>query len=274
MKAITTIKYLLALTLISLVAACGSSSTDTRILDTTDSYTVEYIPGATDATQGKTSFQFKVTDKTTNNPITGATASIKPVMVMTDKTHSTPVESVTESSTPGTYNATAYYLMSSSGGVWTLNIIINDETASFVIDVAMDTTAVTTLSALISGSDLVMGSPRKYKLFRESLTGSAGTYSFNFFVAAMETMMSWPAIDIGVLGITSVDVQVSLDASDWISYPVTDNGSGHFTVNDLSLSEGIQDEIYVKLIVNGEVKTTDGADPDGNNDYTTFSVTP
>ncbi|MDH5735473.1 MAG: FixH family protein, partial [Gammaproteobacteria bacterium] len=115
MKAITTIKYLLALTLISLVAACGSSSTDTRILDTTDSYTVEYIPGATDATQGKTTFQIKVTNKTTGAAVTGAAVTINPMMAMlSGMNHSTPVEAVTDDNNDGTYDAVAYYLMPTS----------------------------------------------------------------------------------------------------------------------------------------------------------------
>jgi hypothetical protein len=54
----------------------------------------------------------------------------------------------------------------------------------------------------------------------------------------------------------------------------TDNGNGHWSLSGLSdLSSGVSTTIYIKLQVNGQDKTTDGAAASGANAYTSFVVT-
>jgi len=75
----------------------------------------------------------------------------------------------------------------------------------------------------------------------------------------------------------TVDVATSNDGGtnwNWV-LDITSNGDGVWTAEDLPLQNGVANEVRVKLTVNGEVKTTDGAAADADvNDYQTFTVTP
>ena len=96
--------------------------------------------------------------------------------------------------------------------------------------------------------------------------------------------MSYPAVFVGAtmnsgtayeLTVASMSVEVSTDATSWTT--ATDNGDGHWTVTGISgLTDGVAGTLYVRLTVNGEQKTADGAAPmgDGSNDYAQFTVTP
>ncbi|MCK4709485.1 MAG: hypothetical protein KAU21_12775, partial [Gammaproteobacteria bacterium] len=132
---------------------------------------------------------------------------------------------------------------------------------------------------------MMMAENRKYFLFKQSLSGMTDNHSFSLFLAARESMMSHAAVyqdailnqgDINYeLTVSSISVEVSTDATIWVSAIGT--GDGYFSVSGLSgLTNDVEGTIYVRLTVNTEQKTTDGLQPAGNgtNDYGVFTVTP
>ncbi len=135
---------------------------------------------------------------------------------------------------------------------------------------------------------------RTYYLFKNALTGMTGNHSFEFFIAAKENMMHYPGVSAGTtlnsgdmdyeLSIVTMSVEVSTDAINWVT--ATDHGghghSGQWVANNIDgLTDGTEAVLYVRLVVEGEQKTTDGATPnalpatnDANNHYAKFIVTP
>jgi hypothetical protein len=109
-------------------------------------------------------------------------------------------------------------------------------------------------------------------------TGSTST--FNLFIAAKQSMMSYPAVSLGTVlssptgTVASMTVDASTDGgSTWV--PATDNSSGHWSIPGLTgLVSGTTGTIYVKMNLNGEDKTTDGNAVAGANGYATFIVIP
>jgi hypothetical protein len=214
-----------------------------------------------------------------------------PMMHMATMGHSSPVGKVVENSAhPGTYKCAVYYLMASemdgtSMGYWDLRVLIGGmmgETATFFprVGMPMDTT---TVRALLKGqSDTIAGmmgpEKRSYYIFYKKAT----TTSFSFFLAAKESMMSFPAVSKGTVlhnaagtawKVNPIAVSVSTNGTTWVK--ATDRGKGNWTVSGLSdLSSGITSTIFVKVIINGEKKTIDGTSAGGTNGYAAFTVTP
>ncbi len=260
------------------------------------SYKVEYIPGMMAAMAGKSQFKIRVTDLVTDQPVAGAAVTLMPMMHMAAHNHSTPVDGVcAESSTVGTYDCTAYFLMASSMmdgmsmGYWDLKVMIGGmmgESVSFYPSVMM-TMGDTARADLKGVTDQAMNmmsmlEKRRYHLFKSSLGGVAGNHSFQLFIAARESMMSFPALSDGVvfnggetyeLTASNIVVEVSTDGSTWVT--ATADGGGYWTAVGLTgLTSGTEGSIYVKLSVSGEQKTTNGQAADGSNDYATFTVIP
>lgn len=258
----------------------------------TDTYRVEYVPGMMAAQQGKTTFKIRITRRSDGSAATGLAVSLMPMMYMATHNHSSPVDTVTEDvNDSGAYICTVYYLMASmmsgsSMGYWELKVMIGGmqgETATFypVVDMAMGSD---TVRATLKGqTDLIFSSMtgtenRTYYLFNDGVDVS----SFDLFIAAKESMMSYPAISAGTVlydesgtqwTVNPIDVSVSTDETNWI--PATDYTGGHWSVSGLSgLSAGVTGTIYVKITINGEQKTTDGSAVSGANGYAAFTVTP
>ena len=114
------------------------------------------------------------------------------------------------------------------------------------------------------------------------MTDIGDARTFTMFVAAMESMMSYPAVSVGttlnigtdyVLTADSMMVEVSTDEVSWV--PATDNSNGNWSATPVAgLIDGTKGKIYVRLTINGVLKTTDGKAPSGTNEYTSFTVTP
>ena len=270
----------------------------------TDTYKLEYVPGMMEAMEGKTNFQLRITNRSDGMPATGLSVSLMPMMYMATYSHSTALEGITNE-VDGLYDATVYYLMPSSMGdismgYWDIKVMIGGmmgEVAHFYPDVMMAMGG-NTLAKVKGQTDTIynmmldVDEPRTYIVFKESLTGTDGDHSFNVFLAAKESMMSFPAIDDGVdtttilnagtgdeLPVASAAVEVSTDGSNWVS--AVNNGSGHFSATGLSgMSSGVEAQIRVKVTINGEQKTSDGMTPDGgadlvtSNEFATFMITP
>ena len=255
----------------------------------TDTYRVEYIPGMMAASMGKTSFKIKITKRSDGTAATGLALKLMPMMYMATMSHSTPMDPITESATLGTYNSTAYYLMASGSGMgyWQLAVMIGSgmmgETATFYPAVGMAMGSDTIRATLKGQNDIISGmtgtEKLTYYLFKDDLV-SGSTTTFNLFIAAKESMMSFPAVSIGTVlssttgTVTSMSVEASADGgSSWV--PAIDNANGHWSVPGLTgLVSGMTGTIYVKMTVNAEDKTTDGNAVSGANGYATFIVKP
>ncbi|MFC1748379.1 hypothetical protein ACFL2V_06185 [Pseudomonadota bacterium] len=276
----------------------------------TENYKVEYVPGMHGAINGKTEFKLKISDSTAT-AVTGLSVGIMPKMNMSSMTHSTPYEGCSESeSVNGEYNCTVYYLMPSvmmggaSMGYWELKVMMGGsegEKAYFYPTVTMAMAMADTAQVRLKGqNDLIMSmgmgesgntEERTYYLFKRQLSGMDDMRSFEFYVAAKESMMSFPPVYSGgtlsadtmyQLDLTNLSVDVSTDATNWVAATEVVGYNGRWSANNLAgLTDGQQGTIFVRLMIEGEQKTTDGevvngleATDDANNNYARFSVTP
>ncbi len=277
---------LLFIIALSFTAACGSSSSDPAPVG----YKVEYLPGTgmNAPTQGKTTFQLRITKQSDGSPVTGLSPSMTLTMHMTNgHTHATPIDSITESGTAGVYDCIVYYLMASgpSMGTWEMDVTVNGETTTFYPDVAM-AMGIDNFSATLYGADDVISgmsgtSYNKHYIFRDGMA-SASMGSINLYFSHSENMMmDFTAVSDGsVLSaptgtITSMIVSASTDST-FASGVVTgiDHDHGHWSLSGLNLVSAETTTVYVKLNVNGQDKTTDGESASGTNAYATFIVTP
>lgn len=279
-----------------MLAGCGTD-TKTEYVQTSapaSTYLVEYIPGMMAAAEGKTEFKLRVVKRTDGSLVSGLTStglSITPTMYMnTGDSHSAPVDSIVNNG-DGTYSCTVYYLMATKMGMtiaghWELQVKIGSETAIFYtyVDMAMSTN--TALKKLKGQSDIISTmtgtEKRTYYLFKdEVVTGATSTYSL--FIAAKESMTSFPAVSGGtnltsptgtwLVSSATTSLSASTDLVTWL--PGTDMGEGHWSIGGLSgLSTGNTGTVYVSFTVNGEQKTTDGLASSGTNTYATFTVRP
>ena len=249
----------------------------------TDSYRVEYIPVDPGASLGRTPFTLQVTQRSTGDLVPGLDVAPLPVMHMATQEHSTPVDDTTDNG-DGTYDGAVYYLMAGGEGwgYWRLNIALDNGQGFESVDL-FPAVGSPNLAYLRGQEDLVEGlgggQKRVYYLIDDGLTvqnEAEGTYRFGLFVAAGEDEWSYPALATGLdlhdedaapWTVTSVTVQFSLDAVNWS--PMTDEGGGHFTISGITGLDPASSELslYVRLNVNGEQKTTDGAPESGSNGY-------
>jgi hypothetical protein len=258
----------------------------------TNTYRVEYVPGMMASRQGKTQFQIKVTKRSDQSPATGLSLTLMPLMHMASgMNHSTPVDVVTESTTAGTYNCTVYYLMASglTMGYWDLKVKINDsvttETAMFFPPVGMAMGADTVNFKLYGPDDIVSAMTgtqyNKYFLFKDGpVTVAASTLNLFITHGEMMNMNFKPASAGAVLSsptgtVTAMSVQAAMDSAFASPLTAADNGNGHWSVSGLSgLVSAQTTTVYVKVNVNGQDKTTNGAAASGSNAYASFVVTP
>jgi hypothetical protein len=277
---------------------------------TTGAYKIEYEPGMMDAMQGRTDFTLKITDDS-GNPVSASgnpPVELELMMYMSDRKHSTPDLDCEESfDIPGEYDCTVYYVMPSvmstgdSMGFWQINVTVDSKTAVFYPKVMMamgDTTRVL-LKGIAPDTIPMMGEQvsRPYNLFRDDLSGTTGSHNFHLFIAPMETMTSFPALEVGstlngTFSVNDVEVEFSTDGTTW--FPATNvgaPGTGRWGIVGLTgLTDGVAGKIYVKLSVDDdsgfpgtfdsdELKTTNGLAADGgandpSNEYSFFNVTP
>ena len=297
---------LLALSLIGGLVSCSSGGDGTVAdpnIQLTDSYKVEYVPGAMDPTQGKSEFQIILTDLTAAKDLqarfAGPTVTLMPLMYMSDKTHSTPVpnngacvENFT--TTIGTYDCTIFYVMADtmegvSTGYWEVEVMIGGPTGESVffypsVGMAMGGTAM--VKQKNSNLSTMMG-PRTFQVFKSSLTGFTGNHTFELFTSTMESMMKFPAVYDGVilnpgmgeLFIDSMRVIVSPSSTFDIQYEAVPGNNGYWrAVNILGLVNDQETTLYVRVIINGNVlnNTIDGIFIDSitTPQHATFTITP
>jgi hypothetical protein len=283
-----------------MIAACGksdNSSTPAAV------YKVEYVPGTgmNAPTEGKTTFQLKITKTSDGSPAGGLTPTLSLLMTMTSgEQHATPIDIVSESSSmPGTYDCTVYYFMASGAtmGTWEMDVTVNGETTTFNPDVAMSMKSDTVKATLKGQNDIISSmsgtEKRSYYIFNDGLASGMGMGSgtLSLFIAAKDSMMSFPALVSTAVSTTTlhdetgtawsadpVTVDGSLDGTSWTAG--TNTEGGHWSISLMSgITSSVTNTIYVRLSVgkNGgvaEQKTTDGNAAAGSNGYQTIFVTP
>jgi len=197
----------------------------------TTSYQIEYIQTSMmGPVNGKDTFKIKVTNRSDGTPVTGLTPMLVPTMHMLGTVmHRTPMPApaITEDiGGLGMYTVTLYYLMPTAmGGYWDLKFTVAGEDAHIYPTVMMAMGG--TPQVRLKGVDdkimnMMLGemAGRTYYLFKDSLTGMSGNYDFSVFVAAQESMMSFPAVYVGntLSGNALVGVTVKIsddDGSTW-----------------------------------------------------------
>ena len=276
------LNLLLLILTINLVSACGNAITDPAYESvTTTSYKIEYIP-LTTAAEGKTTYKLRLTYTTTGTAVAGKTITLAPTMTMTSMGHSTPYEALS-SNGDGTYSGTIYFVMASvaadgsSMGTWNLEFTVDGETVTFHPTVAMAIGSVVKLKGVNDKIGSMMGSTsRTYQIFNDGIGGS----NVKFFITAVDdsAMMTFPTVSVGTtlhnqmnaaVPITDMTVDVSTDKSTWAT--LSDNGSGRWSKPGLA-ALAVGSHLYVRLTVNGEQKTIDGAAVGASNAYGDFTI--
>lgn len=282
----------IAFALLALIA-CGSSSTnsttaacsgDNVTTACTDNYQLTF--DAPNQKTGKSTFTVTVKDHS-GAPMSGATLSLNPWMRMETMNHTSVVDTITDNG-DGTYTCLVYYMMPSamngvSMGTWDMGVTVNGESATFTpVEVGMpmgETVKVNLYNGDDQYSNMGNATNRTWFVFKEEVTSSG---MVKLLLGTTVSMSNFPKATVGMsltdaTGVTwsvdSITLQVSTDGTDWTT--ATNNGDGHFSAMGLGgLSDGTASNVYVKLTVNGNAYTTDGAAPSGSNDYQTLVVIP
>jgi len=244
-----------------------------------ENYTYTLTPPEMGASEGKTTFKLTVTDS--NGPVVGETPMMMPMMYMASgHMHSTPSTGCSMTDASGVAECTVYFLMPSvmgNGDVmgnWDLMFSVgmgdNAESVHFFPKVMMamgDDTVKLKLEGGAGDLDHVqdmMGNDagRKYYIFKEAVTGTAGNHTVQFFVATQDNMMSFPALnDDGTASGDLAGAVVSVYAE---NLAATSKGDGIWEIANVgNLVDGQQVGLELKLAVNGEGKSV-----------ATFNLTP
>lgn len=278
------------LALFVFITSCGSSGGST-----VTGYNVELLQPAMGFVTGKSSFQIKVTKKSDGSAATGLASQIVlyPLMHMTSMNHSSPVppDAVTESPTPGVYDCTLFFLMAtmSAAEYWDLQVTLDGVTTTFNPSVGMAMGSDTTRATLKNNSDMIMSmggtmSARSYYLFKDDVTADMHGGEFTIFLATQqEGLMMMPPVTVGMsimnmggtgvqMTVNSLELTASLDGTTWEA--MTCDSSARCSIHIHELVAGTASTIYVRMKVNGNDYTTDGAAASGANGYATFTVTP
>jgi hypothetical protein len=262
----------------------------------TANYRIEYIPGTTPM-QGRTDFRIRITSRSDNSAVAGLVGSgafrLVPWMYMSTKSHSSPIDNAVVDNGDGTYACTVYYLMSSAMDAtpmdfWELKVYVAPaEYATFHPTVAMsmgDTSRVV-LKGTNDNAASTPVAPRSYFLFKDgAMGGSTNNHTFNVYLAAYDNQSTYPQLQVGTLlrdpsgtawPVEIVTAEASTDNT-FVSGVVggVNTGGAHWSFPGLSgLTSGVPGNIYVRLFVNAEQKTTNGFANDGTNGFGTFAVT-
>jgi len=284
-------KSIVGILTLVMLAGCGKTTNTDIVPGQTSSpagtYQVEYIPGMTE-TVGKSTFQLRVINRSNSAIASGLTGtpgiSAIPFMVSLTMNHSAPADVVTESSTPGTYDCTAYYLMT---GDWELQVNIGTETVTFhpVVGGGMGMTP----KLKGQSDDIITKSTgtetRTYYLFKDDMTA---TDSASLFISAQgNNKMTFSSVFSGATltneantprTISTVVVEATTDPANVSSWATgTNTGGGHWTVPITpALASMATGTVYVRLFVDGVQKSTNGmvvSSPTSTNGYVTIVVT-
>jgi hypothetical protein len=262
-----------------------------------DSYRFELVAPAAGARVGKSLFTLRVLDHAGQ-----AVAGVVPAMTIrmymaAGHVHSTPSAGCSETDSNGDALCTPYFLMASSMangthmGHWRLTFALDGETVDFFPEVSMAMGDTQRVQLKGTGTDLIGGmngmtTARAYNLFLDSLSvvdmaAEDPQWRLGFYVSAQESMMSFPPLMVGwdlnpgtafELQPDTITLEASLDGTTWID--AVSMGDGVWSVSGLALIEGDSNLVSLRLTVNGEVKTTNGAVASIENQAAVFDISP
>lgn len=265
-------------TLSFILVGCGSDTDDTRAdfpltVALGDQYQAIVDMSEIENAQADLTIEVQAKD---GSELPDADLSISPLMEMVSgMNHGTPM-SKTQGSLDENhqFSTTAYFLMPSGEemGQWSFSLNFDGETASFPVEVTMNTAD---RQVLQGTEDLIMGmndmtTPRRYFLFKQHRHVNESTDAFTVYISARETMMKHTSIENGLTlsgamgdntyDLTIENIVVEMCANDceletsWITALAVDNTAGQFRASDLGLQGDTSDEILVRLTVNDELK--------------------
>ncbi len=288
---------LLCVLIIALLTGCGGGdstastgptpATNAVITSPAGIYSITYTGAET--TAGKSSFQISIVRRSDNAAATGLADHITLDPMMTGgMSHSAPVDIITESSTPGTYNCTIYYLMPNEmGSSWQLDVMIDSEMATFYPSVVNPANSDPIFKRLYGSDDIVTimstTTSNRYYILRDGPV-SSGTTTLGLFIAHSEQMGQYFApvsvgslvsVSTGTEAVSAMTLKASTDNSTYVD--AVDDHNGHWSVPNLTLASGVTTTVYVKLNVSTTItedKTTNGAPASGSNAYAAMAVTP
>ena len=276
-----------------MLIACGGDGSDSDTISS-NTHTMTLTAPEMGASEGKSTFTLNVKD-TDGIAVNSVVPMMMPMMTMTNgHQHSTPNLGCEETDADGDAECTLYFSMASGPtmGVWNLGFTLPDSeqtVTEFTPDVAM--AMGDTVKAKLKGIDdtiagmemdgMAMPASREYQIYNNGLTGMGDNRSIELFIAAKESMMSYPALVQNQvlndgstdyeLTPTTIEVKVSTENSDWVD--ATTLGEGIWQASSLTgLVDNQQAILYVKLAVNGEDKTTNGEIVDGANASAQFTL--
>jgi hypothetical protein len=290
------------------LAACGGDNSNSSeqssqtLLTDTHAFTVSSI----DAKEGKSVFNLNLKDDS-GTAIASVTPNMTPMMAMDEAmgghNHSTPSTGCTATDTDGNSQCTVYFLMpsvSANGntmGEWSLNFSVpnSEGSVSYSPNVVANSTAKAQLkggmddqisSMAMSTMAMTMDSmpsteARTYYIFNNGISKIGDTSSVEMFLAAKESMMSFPALtDNVVLNIDtnnaltidsqSITLKVSADKETWVNATSLNAAKGTWKAEGIT---NLTQTLFIKLSVNGVEKTTDGEVAGDDNSSTQISLT-
>ncbi len=261
-----------------LLSACGADNRNDTTVDLTMS----------DIQNGVAALTVTITDEN-GAPVTAGEVRITPIMNMdSGMVHSTPIANqFGQLNQAGQFTTTAYFLMSSMGGDWNVEVEYNSKVYSFDIQVDMLMSDRKVLKG--NSSDVVdhMGDDvaRSYYLFNLGRDVTTTQNQFTIYVTARETLMDYQAITDGAVLNAETNyelivgtVVVEMCSSDcdteanWKTAIENLEAPGEYTATALNLAGDDSDSIEVRLTIGGERKTSDGTES-GSNATFTFAST-
>lgn len=154
---------------------------------TANGETVELFALEQQLTTGHTQFFTKVKDAA-GAILTNATVIYSPLMDMGAMQHSAPVVQPSYNSATSTYGGAVVFQMSSLGGNWTMDVIVNGSPITFDLTVAESATKVVGVYTGTDGVNYVVSLTRP-------VTWEVGMNDLELMIHKKESMMSWPAVD-------------------------------------------------------------------------------
>lgn len=147
--------------------------------------TVKLFSESGSLTTGYSNFYVSVTDNSGGN-VENASVEFAPLMTMTSMSHTCPVEQPVYNSSIGKYKGAVVFIMSSMGGDWTLDIIVDGSPVTFDLTVAESATKVV-------GSYIGTDGAAYFISLLRPVVWEVGMNDLEVLIHKRESMMSFPA---------------------------------------------------------------------------------
>lgn len=222
-----------ALTLVACKKENTNDSTNTAnpssfiLIETTtdsDNNVIRLFAETSALVSGHNNLYFDIKDATGNEVNSSTTVTIKPMMDMGTMNHSAPVIQPIYNPQSGMHEAGVIFQMSSMGGTWTIDLIINGTTSTMNITVNESSTK---MVGVYTGTD----SEQYIIAFKRPVNWEIGMNEFTVFLYKRETMMSYLPVTDMTMNLTPEMVSMQHGSPNNISPVHVSNGEYTGTVN-------------------------------------------